>query len=209
MSDIFWLRNPLILLKSSQIMEIWPTDNLSLERKLNALTRLIIILTILGYLYTRKLELLVTSIVTILVIVIFYRIRKKNDVREKIREGFTKSNFFNLKGNRFTQPTRKNPVMNVLLTEINDNPKRPPAAPSYEPSIEKKINENVADPRLFLDLGDSISFNQSMRNFYSTPSTTVPNDQTSFANFLYGNMPSCKEGNIMQCTKNNAAMRPY
>ena len=99
--------------------------------------------------------------------------------------------------------------MNVLLTEIDDNPKRPEAAPAYEPSIENEINNSVADPRLFQDLGDSIAFNQSMRNFYSMPSTTVPNDQQAFANFLYGNMPSCKEGNVMQCTKNNAAMRPY
>ena len=96
-----------------------------------------------------------------------------------------------------------------LLTEINDNPKRPEAAPAYEPSVENEINTSVADPRLFQDLGDSIAFNQSMRNFYSMPSTTVPNDQQAFANFLYGNMPSCKEGNVMQCTKNNAAMRPY
>ena len=62
--------------------------------------------------------------------------------------------------------------------------------------------------RLFQDLGDSIAFKQSMRNFYSMPSTTIPNDQEKFANLLYGNMPSCKEGIILQCTKNNAAMRP-
>ena len=41
------------------------------------------------------------------------------------------------------------------------------------------------DPRLFLDLGDSISFEQSMRNFYSTPNTTVGgDDQTAFAKYL-------------------------
>ena len=207
MSDTFWLNSPAVLLKSSQIIEIWPSNNLSTERKLNAITRLVIILTILGYCYTQKLEIIITSIVTLMIIVIMYQVKKKS--KKKIKEGFSRANFFNLKGNRFTQPTKKNPVMNVLLTEINDNPKRPEAAPAYEPSIENKINNSVADPRLFQDLGDSIAFNQSMRNFYSTPSTTIPNDQTKFANFLYGNMPSCKEGNILQCTKNNAGMQPY
>jgi len=206
MSDTFWLNNPSVLLKSSQIIEIWPLKKLSLERKLNALTRLVIILTILGYCYTQKLTIIITSIITLLVVIIFYQIKKK---KKKVKEGFNKANFFNLKGNRFTQPTKKNPVMNVLLTEINDNPKRPEAAPAYEPSVENEINTSVADPRLFQDLGDSIAFNQSIRNFYSMPSTTIPNDQEKFANYLYGNMPSCKEGNILQCTKNNAAMRPY
>ena len=95
--------------------------------------------------------------------------------------------------------------MNVLLPEINDNPDRKPAAPSFNRNVERKINEKTIGPdsRLFLDLGDSISFEQSMRNFYSTPNTKVCNDQTSFAKFCYGDMPSCKEGNELQCTKNN------
>jgi hypothetical protein len=34
---------------------------------------------------------------------------------------------------------------------------------------------------LFKDLGESLSFEQSMRPFYSTP--TIPNDSGSFAEF--------------------------
>ena len=201
----FWLSNPAILFNSSHILEIWPFQTLSLENKLNALTRLIIILAILCFCYSQRPEILITTVITLLMIIIVYQMQKKN----KTKEGFQKKSFFNLKGNRFTQPTKKNPVMNVLLPEIADNPKRPEAAPSYEPSIEKKIYNSVADPRLFQDLGDSIAFNQSMRNFYSMPSTTIPNDQEKFANFLYGNMPSCKEGNAFQCAKNNAAIHPH
>ena len=42
-----------------------------------------------------------------------------------------------------------------------------------------------------------------MRNFYSMPNTKVCSDQKKFAEFCYGNMPSCKEGNEFQCAKNN------
>ena len=35
----------------------------------------------------------------------------------------------------------------------------------------------------------------SMRNFYTNPSTTIPNDQKGFSEFLYGDMISAKEGN--------------
>ena len=69
--------------------------------------------------------------------------------------------------------------------------------------IEKAINNSTMDPRLFLDLGDNLAFDRSMRNFYAMPNTKIPSDQKAFGEFCYGDMPSCKEGNEFQCTKNN------
>ena len=106
--------------------------------------------------------------------------------------------------------------MNVLLTEINDNPTRNAAAPAYEPSVNDNINketinmvkknfidENI-DERLFKDLGDSYTFDQSMRTWYATANTQVPNDQGSFAEFCYGGMISCRDetNNEEACTRN-------
>ena len=86
-------------------------------------------------------------------------------------------------------------------------PKRKPAAPAYHPQVEEKINkvaEKIGfDKKLFSDLGDNISFQNSMRNFYSMPNTRVPNAQKSFALFCYGDMKSCKEGDKVQCVKNS------
>ena len=93
--------------------------------------------------------------------------------------------------------------MNVLLPEIQYDPQRKAAAPAFNPVVEKAINAKVANPKLFLDLGDNIAFDSSMRNFYSTAATTVPNDQTAFAEFCYGTMPSCRGGDYLQCSKNN------
>ena len=45
MTETFWLQNPKILLAHA---EFWPQENMTFERKLNAITRLIIILTLLG-----------------------------------------------------------------------------------------------------------------------------------------------------------------
>jgi hypothetical protein len=42
----------------------------------------------------------------------------------------------------------------------------------------------------------------SMRQWYSTPNTKVMNDQKEFAEFCYGDMISCKEGNELACTRN-------
>ena len=43
----------------------------------------------------------------------------------------------------------------------------------------------------------------NMRNFHSMPNTTIPNGQKAFAEFCYGNMPSCKDGDGQQCSKIN------
>ena len=124
-----------------------------------------------------------------------------------VKEGFTNPELYKSTKSQFTQPKKSNPLMNVMLPEIKYNPKRSAAAPSFNPVVEKEINESAGnvgiDPRLFVDLGDKLSFENSMRQFYPTANTRVPNDQTAFAEFCYGNMPSCKEGDGLQCIKDN------
>ena len=53
-------------------------------------------------------------------------------------------------------------------------------------------------------MGSNFEFEQSLRPFHSTPSTTIPNDQGAFAEFCYGSMISCKEGNEFACARNHA-----
>jgi hypothetical protein len=50
MTDIFWANNPTILINKEHIMEIWPSSSMHYVAKLNAITRLTILLTVLGYL---------------------------------------------------------------------------------------------------------------------------------------------------------------
>ena len=57
--DTFWLNDPTILLNKNQLTEIWPSQELSFERKLNAITRLILILTLLGFLATKSIKIIV------------------------------------------------------------------------------------------------------------------------------------------------------
>ena len=123
-----------------------------------------------------------------------------------MKEGFNSDILYNLSKSSMTTPTKENPLMNVMLPEIQDNPKRNMAAPSFAPKVEKEINESVKknlDPKLFQDLGDNIEFDSSMRSFYATANTQVPNDQKAFAEFCYGGMKSCKEGDGLACHAKN------
>ena len=199
---VFWLDQPLILFKKKHIKNIWPFRTLSMVQKLNAITRLVIILTLIGYSVTKRKSLFLIATMVIFGIVIIH----KNTIKEKFSN---KGKFFKLNKEKYTLPSKENPMMNVMLPEIVDNPKRPKAAPSFKPKIEKKINNQIMDPRFFLDLGDNINFDRSMRQFYTTPNTQVPNRQKDFAEWCYGNMPSCKEGSETQCMKNNARHRLY
>ena len=49
MSDVFWLDDPKVLFNKNYITEILPPSNTSFERKLNAITRLVVLLTLLGF----------------------------------------------------------------------------------------------------------------------------------------------------------------
>ena len=91
MSTQFWTNEPTILLNKEYIFDLWPTSNMNYEQKLNAITRLIIIITILGYILTSSVRILVAGIVTIVVIFVMYKMRKQKLTSEIMKEGFKMS----------------------------------------------------------------------------------------------------------------------
>ncbi len=98
-----------------------------------------------------------------------------------------------------TEPTAANPFMNVLISEISDNPYRHPAANVQSVRVKAKLDEYF-ETMFASDPGDVFQRTQSQRQWYTMPSTTIPNDQGSFANWLY-RVPgqTCKEGNQEVC----------
>ena len=212
----FWVKNPAILLDSNHITELWITNNMTKNQKLNAVSRLVILLTIISYGFTRNIKILVSGIITIIALIFVNYLDKNNEpftnIRNKINNRLDK---IYLNPNYFTQSTVKNPLSNVQPQEIIDNPTRKDAPPSYNKKVEQQINNNAKeiirknfndediDKKLFNDLGDNLQFENSMRQFYSTSCTTVANDQDSFLKFCYGDMASCKDGNVDKCMKKN------
>ena len=214
MSIPFWINKPSILIEPKYIFDLWPQEKMSYNQKLNTISRVVILLTILGSMVFMSLRLFFTGIITLGVIIFLHYIQEKENKKEK--ESFVSMDF--MKKN-YLPPAPINPLMNVQLTDYKDDPERKPAAPSFNPIVEENINqstkkfvvssfepqnkteEECIKSRLFQDLGDNFVFNQSMRNFYSTPNTTIPNDQKAFADFCYGDMISCKEGNPIACAQ--------
>lgn len=206
----FWLENPNVLLNKNYISEIWPRSDFGLAQKLNAITRFIVLFSILGYYLTKSLYIPVSAVISLVVIVIIYKTKKI----ENFRESFTnqpeaKEKIVNILEKEFTMPTKENPVMNVMMNDYKDNPKKKPAAPSYNKQVLEKMNNAAQNKnlKLYKNLGDNLAFEHSMRNFYTMPNTSIPNNQKDFALFCYGNMKSCKDGDYLQCSKNNMRLR--
>jgi hypothetical protein len=253
----FWLQDPTVLFNNAGISQIIPTSDMDREARLNAMSRLIIVLTLLGYLITMSYSVLLLGVISLAGIAILSTatsVASKAATKEakeakEGKEGFSnyanyntgrrrKNNNSNSNSNSnngnsamaaplpsssgltFQAPTPQDPLMNVLLTDIQDRPNRPAAEPAFNPKVERDINEstqqfvvndmdgNTADleDRLFRDLGDNYEFSNSMRNYFATPNTRIPNDQHAFAEFCYGSMISCKEGNMMACARANPVL---
>ena len=228
MVSTFWLNNPSILLNKEYILELWPSVSMSFEENLNAISRIIILLTILGFLATKSINIIIIGAITIIIIVILYNTRKPKLVRTN--EGFNNSNIVidspktlqKFLNSEFVETNQTNPLSNVLLTDIGDNPTRKAAPPSFNTQVYENINNNTkkmiqtlnpgiknTDKQLFGDLGEKFEFDQSMSRFYSTPNTKIANDQGAFAEYLYGDMPSCRNGDAFACVQDNLRYNLY
>jgi hypothetical protein len=215
-----------VLFNKEYILELWPTTNMCYEQKLNSITRLVILITILGYILTMSERILLVGGLTLAVIFVLFTMRKQKITKEMLNEGFKVqgneiTGMFDKKPASYVNPvtldsvlksefkegTKKNPFSNVLLTQINDDPERKSAPPSFNVDCDEDITKNVkravqmmnpgiknTNKQLYGDLWQEFELDQSNRAFFSTANTRVqPGDQASFGQFLYGTMPSAKE----------------
>ena len=214
----FWTNDPTVLFNKEYIFELWPTTEMCYEQKLNAITRLIILITILGYVSTMSQRILVIGFLTLAVIFVLFKMRKQKLTSAMIQEGFgdnispsvlkqkpkSITNPVTLEtvlNDEFKEGNKRNPFSNVLLTQINDDPERKSAPPSFNVDVDEDITKNIkktvqmlnpgiknTNKQLYGDLWQNFELDQSNRVFYSTPNTRVENDQGAFAQFLYNDL---------------------
>ena len=221
MSIPFWYEDPSILFKKENIFELWPTPTMNYNQKLNAITRLIIVVTIVGFIITLAYRLLFIGGITIFVIFILFKMNKdkltketftNNDTHPKQNPSYITNpeTLESVLKSEFKEGNKKNPFSNVLLTQIEDDPDRKAAPPAFNVDVDENITTNVkkavqhmnpgiknTNKQLYGDLWENFQLDQSNRVFNSTPNTRVTNDQSAYAKYLYGNMPSAK-GSTME-----------
>ena len=173
MTTPFWFNDPTIIFNKDSLFQLWPTSGLTFEAKLNAISRTVIILSVLAFLFTRKIHFLIIGTITLAIIVSFYKFRKNNIVKNLVKEeeGFKNNNqkssdsissslmttnpvtLETLLRSDFHPTTKKNPFGNVLLTDIMDEPDRKAAAPSFNPDVHDDINSATKKQTQMLNPG--------------------------------------------------------
>lgn len=91
------------------------------------------------------------------------------------------------------KPTVNNPFMNIQLHDF-DNNQHVEACNAEDDEINKDINHSF-NTKLFMNIDDTFSRTNSQRQFFTTPNTRIPNNQSEFANWLYKMPETCKENN--------------
>ena len=87
MTTPFWSNEPTILFNTDSILQVWPQPTMSFESKLNAISRLVILLSILGFVFTVKHHFVIIGLITLAIIFSFYKYRKQTIVKN-LTEGF-------------------------------------------------------------------------------------------------------------------------
>jgi len=218
----FWGDDPNVLF---QELSFFPTEHMNMTEKLNATTRLIIVFSFVIWFFTHRFFVLLTLTLCLVAIYLFhlFHINKHvkdgfstNDIEEYIDSSgnhivsdVLRENGIKVSANIFDKPSSTNPFSNVMIPDYEYNVNKKPAPPAYTQKVGDDIlsqakqlvkdlnpgQPDIAD-KLFTHMGDEFLFEQSLRNYNSTAGSTIPNDQTAFSQFLYGDMVSSKEGNL-------------
>ena len=205
-------------------LKIIPNSDMTYAEKINALVRFSIYIGFILALFYSNFLFLYIPILTMLGTYVLYLFRLDvldktradigpnatlNQISDKTMNSLMKKNISGNGGNgetfedllnirRCVKPSDENPFMNPL---VFDSRLRDAACDAVKPEnqlqIEKEYNRHVIK-----DISDIWNHNSGRRQFYTVASTTYPNNQGAFANWLYKRGPSCKEGNGAQCIAN-------
>jgi hypothetical protein len=221
---VFWTDDPSILLKeAADFFPFHKGAQRCTTTALNSFTRFGVYLGVLLAFITRDWNYLLLSVgIAIVAAAAYHGMKSKGNLREGFQSKMGSQSVTPLQLEKFpedglvpgsdaadeyvndvigtkarTQPTAANPFMNVLLTEIGDNPMRPPA---QNGEFMKRQFSTVFQDSVYGDPGDVFQKTQSQRTWAVQPITSIPNDQESFQNWLFRTPGrTCKEGNARAC----------
>jgi len=178
--------DPREVFRSDKLLEFWPTAMQSSKDRVAATTRFIVYAMCILYLIKRDARILALGILVLAVLYFLWTSNMIPDGQLRPTFGDGRTPWFGR--DTVTMPTIDNPMANVLYTDYTDRPDRPAAA--WYPSVKQEVSQAWEFIHPFEKKRDA------ERNFYTAPSSTIPNDQTAFAEASFGPKfgPFCKDG---------------
>ena len=182
MSEKFWYSDPSVLFSAKSWYVFVPTPQMTVSQALNAVTRFAIYLSVL--LFVTSMNPMYVLLVPLVMLATMF-LNAWFPEAKKITETFVSSYV----GTEESMPTADNPFMNAPLTDILDNPDRPPAADVTRVDVRDEVNRAFAQTsNIYMDTTDVFDLVQSQRNFHTVPE----DDHAGLLRFLGKNARSDK-----------------
>jgi hypothetical protein len=182
---------------------ILPLTQMTIEDRINAIMRSFLYFGVLMTIIRKNTRYLMFPTIAGLISIALYTYEVKKKV---IIETEMEKRDLDIVDNKVcTRVTTENPFMNPSIADLTFNPEKPGACDITTNKIKNSMEDHF-NARVFQDVNDIFNNKSSQRQFYTLPSTTIPNDQGGFANWLYNRGPSCKQGNGDQCWRNVSQM---
>lgn len=173
---------------------------ISFKDKILIISNFIFFIALLLSLILRSISFIVFAIIINLFLLYIYFYYNQEQI--KIKEELDNNNQAIINNKICVKPSRDNPFMNPSIVDINENINKDINACYIDnPKIKEDINNHFLNNQ-YRDVIDIYDRNSSQRQFYTMPSTTIPNNQEAFSKWLYYRKESCKEGNGEMCFYN-------
>jgi len=180
MPEQIWFKDPMILFQADTWTKFVPTKDMTTAEALNAVLRFSIYFSLMLFVATSVSGYIMAIPIMMISTMLLHNLFPNG----KTIESFIASAESKL-APEYTMPSKANPFMNVLLTEINDNPDRADAAPTNRRDVKAEVYKSFqATSDIYMDTTDLFDQAQAMRTFHTLQSAKVPNDLDGFKKWL-------------------------
>jgi hypothetical protein len=177
MPDLIWFKDPMILFGKDTWSKFVPTKDMTTPEALNSVVRFSTYFSLILFAATSVGAYVMAIPVVMVTTILLYNLFPNGTTIESFTEKKA--------GPQYTMPTKENPFMNVLLTEIQDDPNREDAAPTNRRDVKAEVYKSFqATSDMHMDTTDLFDQAQAMRTFHTLQSSKVPNDLDGFKAWL-------------------------
>lgn len=193
--DKFWVDNVDILFSMNELFNVFPTKDMTMNEKLNTITRLAIYVFLFFYILTGTDDVLLIPIFVVFGLIIFQRKTIKEGYVEKVYKRveqplrivqpqeslFDDFNKLSNKDDVCRRPTKNNPFMNPMPFDKQQK----------TCGSDREVKDSFYD-NLYMDFDNLFEKYNSERQYHTLPAREYPNKQTEFARWVSGQDDTCK-----------------
>ena len=179
MPEQIWFKTPNVLFGASTWTRFVPIQSMTTTEALNSVVRFSVYSAFLLAILTRSTSYLAAIPIVALASIVLFELFPNGKTLDSYLTKARKT------VENFTMPTANNPFMNVLLTDISDNPNRDDAAPVDDPATRDAIDmafKSTSD--IYMDTNNRFDQAQAKRTFHTMQSAKIPSDQDAFLSWL-------------------------